>query len=196
MKKVFIVHRWSGNPESDWYQSVKNELENKGFEAIVPEIPNTHNPIIEERVNYLAGIVGIPDENTYFIGHSIGAQTIMRFLETLPETVKIGGAVFVAGWFNLSDALLTESQEIQDTAKPWIETPIDFAKVANICPKVKVFLSNNEPFGCVEENKKIFEEKLGAEVTVLENKGHFTEDDGITELPEVSDAILSLITIT
>jgi predicted alpha/beta hydrolase family esterase len=196
MKKVFIVHRWSGNPESDWYQSVKNELENKGFEAIVPEMPNTHNPIIEERVNYLASLVGIPDENTYFIGHSIGAQTIMRFLETLPETVKIGGAVFVAGWFNLSDALLTESQEIQDTAKPWIETPIDFAKVENICPKVKVFLSSNEPFGCVEENKKIFEEKLGAEVTVLENKGHFTEDDGITELPEVSDAILSLITIT
>lgn len=41
---------------------------------------------------------GHPDENTYFIGHSIGCQSIDRYLEILPSETKIGGVVYVAGW--------------------------------------------------------------------------------------------------
>lgn len=32
-------------------------------------------------------------------------------------------------------------------------------------------------------------EKLGAQVTVLENKGHFTGDDGVVEIPEILQLI-------
>lgn len=54
---------------------------------------------------------------------------------------------------------------------------------------MSVSLSDNEPYGAVEDNKEHFEQGLGARVTVLHDKGHFTEDDGVTELPE----LLSLI---
>ena len=192
MKKVYIVHRWSGTPESDWYPWLKKELESRGFEVIVPQMPNTETPIISERVPFLSNIVGTPDENTYFVGHSIGAQTVMRYLETLPEGTKVGGAVFVAGWFKLGGAMEEEGEEVNRIAKPWTDTPIDFEKVKRICPHIDVFLSSNEPFNCIDENKKLFEEKLGATVTILENKGHFTKDDGIKELPEVLEKILQI----
>ena len=29
----------------------------------------------------------------------MGCQTIARYLETLPDEIKVGGAVFVAGFF-------------------------------------------------------------------------------------------------
>lgn len=43
-------------------------------------------------------VVGEPDLNTYFAGHSLGLIAILRYLEILPETQKVGGCVFVAGF--------------------------------------------------------------------------------------------------
>jgi len=186
MKKVIIVHRWDGTPESDWYPWLKRELESKGFEVIVPEMPETSEPSIENWVDHLRIVVGSVDEETYFVGHSIGCQTIMRYLSSLSD-VKIGGIVFVAGWFNLDNL---EGEEVVAIAKPWIETPIDFAKVRNKTNKITVFLSDNEPYGFVDENASIFEDKLDAKVIIESEKGHFIEDDGITEVPEVLEELL------
>ena len=183
-KRIFIIHRWSGGPRDDWRPWVRAELEKKGYEVVVPQMLDTNTPTIENWVGYLKEIVGTPDVNTFFIGHRIGCQAIMRYLATLSENVHVGGVVFVAGWFNL-EGLKEEGEEIERIAKPWIETPIDFDRIRIVCPHVDVFISDNEPFGCVEENKKIFEEKLNAKVSVLKEKGHFTADDGVVELPEV-----------
>ena len=189
-KRVFIIHRWDGKPTSDWYPWLKKELEAKGLEVIVPEMPNAEEPKIEDWVNHLKSIVGIADENTYFVGHSIGCQTIMRYLETLDEIVKVGGALFVAGWFCMKNL---ESEEVTEIAKPWLETPIDLKKVKNSLNYLTVILSKNDPYNCVKENKEKFEKELNADrVIVLKNEGHFTEDDGITELPSALNSVLEL----
>jgi len=44
MKRVIIIHCWEGYPEYCWYQSVKKELENKGFQVEVPKMPETELP--------------------------------------------------------------------------------------------------------------------------------------------------------
>jgi len=178
-KKVFIIHGWDGNPEQGWYPWLKRELEARGFEVSVPAMPDTGEPEIEAWVNHLEKIVGIPDGNTFFVGHSIGCQAIMRFIEKLPENVKIGGAVFVAGWFTLQNLETVEEKEI---AKPWIETPINLAKVKNQLNKRTVILSDNDPWVPLEETREIFTEQFAAEVIIEHNKGHFTEEDGIREL--------------
>ncbi len=182
MKKAYIIHRWSGTPKSDWYPWLKTELENRGYEVLIPQMPNNDNPIIEERVSFLKDLVGVPNEDTLFIGHSIGAQTIMRYFETLPVETKVANVIFVAGWFKLGNL---EDEETSEIAKPWIENPIDFEKIKKACSNISVLLSSNEPFNFVKENKEIFEQQLNAKVSVLENKGHFTEDDGVNELPEI-----------
>jgi predicted alpha/beta hydrolase family esterase len=184
MKTFYIIHRWGGTPESDWYPWLKVELEKLRHEVFVLPMPNADVPVISEWMHFLKENVGVPDENTLFIGHSIGCQTIMRYFETLPENSKVGGTLFVAGWFKLDNL---EDQESEKIAMPWIETPIDFEKVKNVCPNISVLLSSDEPYGYVEENKKVFEEKLSAEVIVLPNRGHFTEEDGILKIPEILD---------
>ena len=187
MKKIFIIHRWGGTPDSDWYPWLKQKLENKGFEVQVPKMPNSDEPEIDAWVSHLKKLVKNPDKDTYFIGHSIGCQTIMRYLESLPANVKVGDAVFIAGWFNLDNL---EGEEVESIANPWIKTSIDFNKVKQKLGKLTVFLSTNEPYGLIEKNSKIFKEKLGAKVIIEKNKGHFTEDDNITEMPEIISNIL------
>ncbi len=182
MKRVFIIHGWDFNPNMNWYPYIKKELEKKGFDVFVPLMPNTSEPKIEEWVKHLKKIVGKLDNNTYFIGHSIGCQTIMRYLEKEDFSGKIEKIVFVAGWFKLDNL---EGDEVEAIAKPWLETKMDLKKVKQKINKLTVFLSDNEPYGFVKDNEKIFKEKLDAKVTILKNKGHFTQDDGVTEIKEI-----------
>ena len=38
MKRVFIIHGWGGNPETEWIPWTKKQLEKKGFQVEVPEM--------------------------------------------------------------------------------------------------------------------------------------------------------------
>ena len=182
MKRIFIVHRWDGNPNSDWYPWIKKELENKGFKVEVPKMPSTSEPKIDLWIEHLKKVVGKLDRETYFIGHSIGCQAIMRYLGKESYKGKIGKIVFVAGWFKLDNL---ENDEVESIAKPWLEKFIDFSKVRQKINKLTVFLSSNEPYNYLKENDSVFKEKLDAKIVILKNKGHFTEDDGITKIEEV-----------
>lgn len=179
MKRVFIIHRWSGGPDDDWRPWLKVELEKLGFKVFVPEMPDTDTPVIEKWVKYLSDLVGIADEDTYFVGHSIGCQTILRYLENVNRPV--GSAVFVAGWFDLKNL---EDSDAKEIAEPWIKRPIDLGKVRKVLPKSTLIISDNDPYGCFEENKKKFAE-LDSKIIVLHNAGHITREDGYSELPEV-----------
>lgn len=186
-KKVFIIHRWSGGPQDDWRPWLKDELEKNNYEVFVPEMPDTDEPVIEKWVAKIKEIVGEPDENTYFIGHSIGCQAILRYLENINN--KIGGAIFVAGWFNLKNL---EDEETEKVAAAWINNPININRVKSILNKSVLIISDNDPFNCFEENKNKFLE-LGSEIVVLSKAGHITEDDGFKELPIILEEFKKLI---
>lgn len=187
LKKVFIIHGWDEYPDEGWFPWLKKELEQIGFQVIIPSMPDSSSPKIDSWVPYLTNIVGGVDENTFFVGHSVGCQTILRFLEKLPPDEKIGGAVFVAGWFTLMNLETDEEKEI---AKPWLETPIILEKVKLHTNKFTAILSDDDPVVPIS-NKELFEKHLGAKTIVEHNKGHFGEDSGIKELPVVLSTILS-----
>ena len=177
MKRVFIVHRWSGGANDDWRPWLKDNLESFGYQVFNLIMPDTHTPVIEKWVSHLAKEVGTPDEETFFVGHSIGCQTILRYLEMID--IKVGGAFFVAGWFDLINI---EDEESREIARPWIENKIDLEKVKNILSKSFLFISDNDPYDCFELNKERFGE-INSEIIVLPGAGHITDDDGFRELP-------------
>lgn len=179
MKRIIIVHQWMAGADGDWRPWLKIELQKLGYEILVPEMPDIDTPVIEKWVNKLAEVAGAPDKDTYFIGHSIGCQTILRYLETINK--KVGGAVFVAGWFNLENL---EDEETKEIVKPWIETPINLDKVKDVLPKSTLIISENDPYDCFEENKAKFAQ-IVTKTIVMPNAGHLTEEDGFTKLPEI-----------
>lgn len=178
MKRIIIIHGWSGSSKGDWLPWLAAELKKVGHEVVVPDMPDADKPVIEKWVGKLAEVVGTPDENTYFIGHSIGCQTILRYLETIKQPV--GGALFVAGWFNLENL---EDKESEQIAKPWIEVPINIEKVKAVLPKSTLLISDNDPYGAFEENKKKFSGFVTKEV-VVHNAEHFNEPEEPAVLAE------------
>ncbi len=193
--RVIIIHRWGGNPESDWYPWLQKELEQRGIEVLVPRMPNTSKPDIKAWVSHLQKIVGQLNSETHFVAHSIGCQTVMRFLEsTTAETkagTKMGKIIFVAGWFKLGNL---ESKAIEAIAKPWVKTPLDFRNIRSKMRSLTVFLSRDEPYGFVEENAALFREKLGANVIIENNQGHYTAEEGIITVLEVLRRLVAPVT--
>jgi predicted alpha/beta hydrolase family esterase len=177
MKRLYIVHRWDANPQADWYPWLKHEMESLGVETHTPQMPNPSEPDIAVWVNFLAQQVGRPDQNTYFVGHSLGCQTIIRYLETI--STEVGGAIFVAGWFELQGL---ETEDEKRIAAPWLENPIDFVKVRQNLSKAIAILSINDPFVDYQANKYKFEKDLKARVLSEGDSGHLTYDDGVTEI--------------
>lgn len=185
-KRAYIVHGWEGHPQEGWFPWLAQELRKKGFEVIVPSMPNAANPTIENWVSYLKEHIPYPDTQTYFIGHSIGCQAIIRYLESLPARVQIGGAVFVAGWTTLANL---ESDAEKGIAKQWLDTPIDFEKVKKHSSHLFALFSDSDPY-VLRENEHVFKKQLGCEVSREKNMGHFSGSDGVTMLPVVLDKLL------
>ncbi|MEK6844182.1 MAG: DUF1749 domain-containing protein [Nanoarchaeota archaeon] len=185
-KRLFIIHGWGGSPKELLHENLKKRFSKKGFEVFVLEMPNTNNPKIEEWVQYLNKIVGKSNEDDYFIGHSIGCQAIMRYVESLNENKKIRGCIFIAGWFKLANM---ESKEEEKIAEPWIKNKINLAKIRKMIKEIIVYLSSNEYYGFVEENSKIFHDKLGAKVIIEKDMGHFTDEEGLEKIAKFVDKL-------
>lgn len=96
-KRVIIVHGWDGYPEEGWFPWLKQQLKARGFEVIVPQLPNADEPHIERWVPALSEAVGTPDEQMYFVGHSMGCQAIVRYLAALPADTR-GYRYLLGAW--------------------------------------------------------------------------------------------------
>jgi hypothetical protein len=186
-KRVFIVHGWSGTPSQGWLKWLAVELEKLGFAVYAPVMPNPDKPMITPWVDCLRELVGPADEDTYFVGHSIGCQTILRYLGGLPSGEKVRGATLVAGWTKLNVASY-ENKEDEEIARDWIETPIEWERIRAHTGNFTAILSDNDPFVPLSM-QKVFSENLGAKIIVKENAGHFSE----TETKELPDALQSVV---
>ena len=184
-KKVYIIHRWDGHPKADWYVWLKGQLQDMGLEVHILEMPNPEEPDVKTWPAFIFGQVGESNSNMIFIGHSIGCQAILRYLQNSKFSAL--GVICVAGWFLLKDL---EGEEEWEIAKPWLDIlSIDFEKARQNSGKLIAIFSDNDPYVPLEENIKIFKDKLSAEVIKQKNKGHFTEDDGVRKLPAVLEEV-------
>ena len=187
-KRVFIVHRWGGSPDEPLYKWLKLELEKSGFEVVVPKMPNLEEPEIEAWVSKLKEIIGEPDKDTMLVGHSIGCQTILRYLEKLQPASKVGGVVFIAPWLTLSNL---ESDEERRVAAPWLNTPIIETDVIKHAPKITAIFSDDDAY-VPSENMEFFKRKFNAEVIIEHKKGHFMASDGVEKLESALNAIFDI----
>lgn len=209
MKRVIIVHGWTGSPNRDWLPWLAAELARDGAQVIAPRMPHPLFPTIESWVRTLEQRVGTLTPDTYFVGHSVGCQAIIRYLDrragTHPDE-RSGGAVFVAGWL----AIKTQAEApkantprrrmlafwlsvIRRFARRWETQPIDFERASNALPRSTLLLSDTDFFVPLDRTKRDFERLLGSRTVVFHHAGHFTRFDGYRTFPELLAEVRSLL---
>ena len=184
MKQAIIVHGWDGNPNNCWFPWLREELLKLGYEVIIPHMPHPEEPTIKDWVSQLASAADEINEESILIGHSIGTQTILRFLEQSNQKIK--ASFLVAPFFELD--LEDEDDESRAVTKPWLETPIDFKKVKGSCPYFYSMFSDDDGYVPLT-NVELFKERINSETLVLHNRAHF---EIFQDLPELLVAIQKL----
>lgn len=188
MKRIILVHGWDGTPNGGWFPWLKTELEKEGFHVVAPQLPEANEPRIKKWIPALAEVVGVPDEETYFVGHSMGCGAIIRYIESLSEGQKVGGAIFVAGFFRPLTGLTAEEEDVD---REWSQTPIDTHAVKSRMKSNVAIFSDNDLWVPVE-NAEDFRERLGSEILIQHNQHHFNEGAGFKDLPVVLEKILEM----
>lgn len=181
---IVLIHRWGATPESDWYPWLQAELSEQKIHLQIPTMPDSNHPAIETWIETISSVTPKPTASTFYIGHSVGVQAILRYIERLPEKVKVGGILSVAGWLKLQNLSIDE----QIVAKPWLHRPIDYSKIISHTKNILALFSDNDPNVSVE-NTQLFNDAVQAQITVLPQRGHFTQDEGI----QTDETILELV---
>lgn len=193
-KRVFIIHGWGGYPEENWFPWLKRELEFRGFEVFVPQLPDADSPRIEKWIPRIAEVVGTVDEGTYFVGHSMGCQAIARFLENQPGGIRAGGAVFIAEFFKRLTNLEPEPN-VKEVADSWLNSPVDLNKTRIHFVKSVAVFSDDDPYVPLD-NQEDFKNRLGSKIIIEHNKGHFNAQAGVVELPVALEELLKMVPIS
>lgn len=181
MPRIFLIHGWGGSSKEGWIPWATRQLLDRGYEAIAPDMPDTNFPTIDSWVGELSKLIDLPQDSDILIGHSIGCQTILRYLEGVGRG-KVNQVILVAPWFTLTNL---EDEEAWKIADPWLKTPIDTDLVKSKANKFICIFSDNDPWVPFEENKKLFKKRLHPEIITLKTRGHITGEEGSLQLPEL-----------
>lgn len=184
MKKALILHGTGGSSKENWFPWLKNELEKKGYDVWVPELPGADKPNIQRYIPFI--FENKPwdfDEDTILIGHSSGAVAILGLLQHLPEDTKVGDCYLVGafkndlGWDSLSELFIG---------------PFDFGLIKKKASSFTFIHSDNDPY-CPLDHAKYLAEKLSGELIIRQGQGHFstTTNPEYAQFPFLQDLILS-----
>jgi len=182
MKRIFLVHGWTGRPNKDFFPWVKEKLQNEGYQVFVPELPEPDYPKIKPWVEKIKEVVNKPQENDILIGHSLGCMGIFQYLQTLPNNTKVNKVILIAGFEKLKNAAF-DALEDCDTFKPWREAPINYKKIKRMAKSWIALFSDNDPFVSYEDNSEVFKDKLDTKIILVHKKSHFNQEAGIKTLP-------------
>ena len=173
---ALLIHGWAGSPDSDFFPWLRKELSKK-FAVECPLMPDTDSPKINPWLREFSKHVKDP-EDTVVIGHSIGCQTMLRYLEKY-KGKPFKAVIFVAGWITLK-GLDAEEKPI---AKPWLEKKIDLGKVKGKAENLVAIFSDNDPFVSLS-NAKYFR-KIVSKIVIVKKQGHFSAQEGVHQVPAV-----------
>jgi predicted alpha/beta hydrolase family esterase len=169
MRKVIVCHAIEMSPAAIWYPSLQHALQKLGCEVDVLALPTPEAPNVTEWTRTLQEAAeGAAPEDTVLVGHSLGAVTVLRYLQEHMQAKQtpFAGAVLVAAMAHPVGYPLLN---------PFFEPSLDWELVRTAAAKFRVLIANDDPVLTPNpiNHTKIFVEQLGATVTVMPTGGHF-----------------------
>jgi|JI10StandDraft_1071094.scaffolds.fasta_scaffold12274_12 predicted alpha/beta hydrolase family esterase len=189
MKRVFIIHGYTGSPNIVWYPWLRNELERLGVEVKVLKMPNRFFPKKQKWVKTVGDSVGDLNTETYFVGHSLGANTLMHYFAEMSGEVKLGGVVLVSGPYSMPVTSI-RNLYYRIALRSFFNRPIEFRALSSMVGKTVVVHGDNDMIVPISQSEYIAAQ-LNAPLVVVKKGGHMI----VKEAPAVLSAVLKLTTV-
>ena len=179
MDNYFIIHGSFSSPYSNWIGWLHDFIEGEGKQVYVPNFPigvgfqsyENWSKLLKYYVD-----LGLINENTTIIGHSIAPAFISKFL--IENKLKVKKCIFVCGFNNY----LGIDEEYDAVNESMYTDGIESVK--NYAKDIICFYSNNDPYVKYEAELD-FANKVATEKILVPNAGHINSESGYDTFEDV-----------
>lgn len=163
MKTAIILHGTLGSPEGNWFQWLKTELEAKGLQVWLPELPHAEQPSLTSWVEFVHTNCPFPiNEETLIVGHSSGAILSLILAQQNKQPI---GAVVAVSVFHDNSLNWEPNSKLFDVTFDW-------NAIQNNTKKLLFIHSDSDPYVPLDQAKYVADH-CSAEMIVIPGQGHF-----------------------
>ena len=170
--KVILIHGKDAKLGDKWYPWFREQMETKGIEVHIPELPNPSDPNLDEWLKVIKNLH--LDEDTILAGHSRGGVAVLRYLERLSEGARVKKVILLAA----NSGFVKNMDHNQNSNGFYTEKGYDFEKIKSHCSDFVAFHSEDDKWVPFEHGKENVE-GLSARFITFKDKGHFGKNNGI-----------------
>lgn len=179
MENYFIIHGSFSSPYSNWIGWLHDFIETEGKQVYVPNFPigvgyQNYENWSKLLKNYLE--IGLINENTTIIAHSIAPVFVSKFLTE--NKVKVKKLIFVCG-FNNYFGINEEYDKVNQSM--YFDNLEDVKQYAD---EIICFYSDNDPY-VKQEAEKDFVDTVATEKVFLPKAGHINSESGYDTFEEI-----------
>lgn len=185
--RVIVVPGFGATPQDHWFPWLTRAI--PGVEVL--SMPTPHAPEAARWVPVIARAIDHLSADTALITHSLGGIAAVRAVESLARHHSGHLAAFIAVAPFAQELPPTGEGELDSfvaTGLPAFLTGARLSSLPDRLASVTVIRSDNDPLVPPAISDK-FAEQTGARSVVIAGAGHFLASEGITELPQVVQAL-------
>lgn len=182
LTRVVLVHAMNSTLDSHWYRSFIAQLRAAELTVVAPSMPEPFRPDAGRWHETLRATVGAVDETTAVVAHSVGNAAALQYLSSLAAGWTLGALVNVGGF--------AEPQPGNPATIPFTEG-IDLARVQRCTLRRAAFIGSEDPEVPSALSRRLAA-ALDSEVRVVPGAGHFRDEDGYTEFPQLADLVTAI----
>ena len=181
MKTAIILHGTLGSPDGNWFQWLKTELENRGLQVWLPQLPHAEQPSLNEWYTFIQKECPFTiNQDTLIVGHSSGA--ILALIIAQNNMEKVGAIVDVSVF--------------HDNSLQWgpndklFDVPFDWAAIRQGVHNLLFVHSDDDPYVPLDQAQYVAN-NCGAELTMIPGQGHFNleKSEEYRQFPQLLELI-------
>ena len=189
--KAVIIHGTGSSPEGNWFPYIKAELEKRGVEVCVPQLPVENEQSLDSWLQSFREQVPFElDSDTIVIGHSVGVPFLLNVLNHELQT-PLKATVLVSGFYEKLDLPHLESQ-----LATFVDLTYDWELVKKNAGRIIQLHGDDDPAVPLVQAQKLAE-KISSDLTVIPGGGHLNRKTGyINKFPELLEKLGEIIPST
>ena len=175
----FVIHGSFSSPHSNWFSWLADFIKSDEKQGYVPDFPIGVGYQNYENWSKLLKVyldLGLINEDTTIIGHSIAPIFISKFL--VENKIKVKKLIFVCGFNNY---IIGDKDYDTVNASLYFD---DLASVKKYANDIICFYSDNDPYVKYETEKE-FADTVATEQLLLKGAGHINAESGFDTFEDI-----------
>lgn len=179
MNNYFLVHGSFGDPFVNWFEWLFKQIKAQGKIVYCPQFPigvgfqNYEN--WSKLLKYYLDL-GLINEDTILIGHSIAPAFIIKFI--IENNLKVKKLIFVCGFNNY----YFDPEQYDKVNKTMYSENIE--KIHKHCDEIICFYTDNDPYVNMQTEKN-FADKVATKIEIIKGAGHINSETGYDSFEEI-----------